>query len=146
MFIFKANKSLRWNKLLCFIGFTSILMLCGSACQSNFDKRFYREAKEYTKNNCPMSVEEGTLLDSISYNQVSRVYTLYYSVNCENEAVMKANTPLLHYNLLQLLMNNTDYKEVKDNGVTFEYIYRSERTHKMFYTTQIRKEEYQGTK
>lgn len=115
------------------------------SCQSNFDKRLQKEAEEYTASNCPQAVEEGTKLDSITYNTQSRVYTLHYAVNAYNEQALQQKSNLMHQLLLNNLRNDVNYKEVKDNGVTFCYIYRSENSGCIVYKTEIKAAEYDVT-
>ena len=137
-------KPSHWSRCLLLFGLVGIVSVCLQSCQKSFDQRLHDEVREFTREKCPMSPEPGTQLDSVTYDMASRIYTLYYSVSEMNEVVMRSNAPLLHYNLLQRLRNDTDFKELKDNGLTFEYVYCSESGHKVFYTTQIRKEEYAG--
>lgn len=117
----------------------SILLL---SCQGNFDKRLQKEAEEYTISNCPQTVEEGTQLDSITYNTNNRVYTLHYSVNANNEQALRQKGNMLHQLLLNNLRNDVNYKEVKDNSVTFCYIYRSKKSGCIVYKTEIKATEY----
>lgn len=116
-------------------------VLCAS-CVDNFDKRLQQEAAQYTANNCPQEAEPGTQLDSLVYNPQNRIYTMYYSVSLANEAIIREQTPLLHHLLCQRLVDNADFKEIKDHGVTFAYVYRSEQTGATFYKTEIRSNEY----
>lgn len=117
-------------------------LLLFSACQESFDKRLEREAREYTRNKCPYEPEPGTRLDSVAYNIKTRTFTSYYSLAAINSQIMKENAPLLHHRLLEELKASADYKAVKDEQVTFAYIYRSQDTGKVVYTTQITASEY----
>lgn len=120
------------------------LMICSLiiSCQENFDKRLHREANEYTENKCPQEVEPGLMLDSISYSIASRTYTTFYSANAANEQMLRSNSPLLHQMLVKQLINNTDYKDIKDKGVTFRYVYHSQATKTVFYETTVTANEY----
>ena len=113
-----------------------------TSCQESFDKRLHREAIEYTENKCPQEVESGLMLDSVSYNITSRTYTSFFSANAANEQVLRSNSPLLHQMLVTQLINNTDYKDVKDKGVTFRYVYYSQATKTVFYETTVTANEY----
>lgn len=115
-----------------------------TSCQGNFDQRLQQEAAQYTAKSCPQEPEPGTRLDSLTYNPSTHVYTLYYSVSSANEAILREQSALLHHMLRQRLVDNTDYKEIKDHGVTFAYVYRSQQTGATFYTTEISKEEYRN--
>ena len=114
-----------------------------TSCQEDFNHRLQREAREFTESSCPQEVEAGNVLDSMSFNPVTQTYGLYYSVNAENEQVLRASSRLLHLKLLNILVANTDYKEVKEHGVTFKYVYRSKQTSSIVYQTDIKASEYQ---
>lgn len=120
-----------------------ITLLCAMcACQGNFDDRLEKEAKAFTADNCPQEVEAGTLLDSLTYDKQQRIYTLHYSVNATNEAALREKANLMHQLLLNNLRNDVSYKDVKDQGVTFRYIYRSKENRTTVYTTDIPSTEY----
>lgn len=114
-----------------------------SSCQMNFDERLQHEAAEFTKNNCPQEPEAGTRLDSVAYSPKSKTYTMYYSLSATNEALFREQTALLHYMLRERLIDNTDYKEVKEHRVTFAYEYRSQTTGTIVYETKIKADEYE---
>jgi hypothetical protein len=44
------------------------------SCKDGFDKELEREAKEFTTNRCPIEVESGTTLDSLTYDPNRRIY------------------------------------------------------------------------
>lgn len=112
------------------------------SCQENFDQRLQREAREFTENKCPMEPEPGTQLDSTTYDPQSHVYTRWFSLSPQNEEAVRANAPLLRRSLVHQLMGDVDFKAVKDKGVTFRYVYRSQTTGALVYDTNIKAEEY----
>lgn len=113
-----------------------------TSCQESFDKRLLRETKEFTKSQCPMQVEEGCILDSISYNVNQRVYTWWYQLSDVGVAAFSENRPLLHKILVDHLSNDVELKSLKDNKVTFQYIYRSSSSGRTIYETTITQDEY----
>lgn len=119
-----------------------LVLLLTVSCQENFDQRLKREAQSYTQNNCPQEVEAGLWLDSLSYDIPSCTYTSHYTASATNEQLLREQTPLLHHLLLQRLIDNTDYKDVKAQGVVFGYVYRSKTTKAVFYKTSIEPSEY----
>lgn len=119
---------------------TSLLLF--SSCQESFDKRLLRETKEFTKSQCPMQVEEGCILDSLSYNTNQRVYTWWYQLSDVGVATFIENRHLLHKILVDRLSNDVELKSLKDNKVTFQYIYRSSSSGKTIYQTTITQAEY----
>lgn len=114
------------------------------SCQENFDKRLQREAHEFTENHCPQEPEPGSRLDSTTYNPQTHTYALWYSLSLENENALRGNTPLLRRQLIQQLREDVNYKAVKEHGVTFRYIYRSQQTGSLLYDTQIEADEYKN--
>lgn len=64
------------------------------SCKDGFDKELEREAKEFTTNRCPIEVESGTTLDSLTYDPNRRIYTSYYSLNGTNEPFYKFSSCL----------------------------------------------------
>lgn len=122
------------------IFFTTLFLF--SSCQESFDNRLLRETKDFTKSQCPMQVEEGCILDSISYDVNQRVYTWWYQLSDVGVTAFSENKPLLHRILVDRLSNDVELKSLKDNKVTFQYIYRSSSTGRTIYETSIKAEEY----
>ena len=117
---------------------TSVL----TSCHENFDKRLEREAREFTENRCPQEPEPETRLDSTTYHPEQHVYTLWYSLAAANEAAMREQTALMHRLLVRELVGDVNYKMLKDEGITFRYVYRSQATGAVVYDTQVKAEEY----
>ena len=115
-----------------------------TACQESFDKRLQREARDFTENHCPQEPEPGTRLDSTSYEPDGRVYTLWYSLAAENEAAIRQQKELMHRLLLHELVADANYINLKKEGVTFRYVYRSQQNGAPVYDTQIKPQEYRA--
>ena len=113
-----------------------------TACQESFDKRLQREARDFTENHCPQEPEPGTQLDSTTYAPNERVYTLWYSLAPGNETAIRERTELLHQLLLHELVADVNYINLKNEGITFRYVYRSQQTGALIYETQIKAKEY----
>ena len=113
-----------------------------TACQENFDQRLQREAKEFTETHCPQEPEPGTRLDSTTYSPATRTYTLWYTLSAENEQTTRENASLLHRLLVRELTADVNYKSVKDQRVTFRYVYHSLQSGGVVYETLVTAEEY----
>ncbi len=113
-----------------------------TSCFESFDKRLQREAREFTDNHCPQVPESGTLLDSTTYNIDTRIYTLWYSLSAANEQIYSEHIPLLHQTLLERLVDDVNFKALKDHDVIFRYVYSSQQSHKIVYQTIIVPDEY----
>lgn len=123
----------------------SCLLLSAStllSCQEQFDKRLAREAQEYTSKHCPQQAEEGTTLDSLTYNLDSRIYTMWYTLDKANEVVFKANEPVIHYELVQRILTDDNTKSIREHSVIFRFVYRSSSSHKFIYQTTVTPQEY----
>ena len=100
-----------------------MLLLC--ACQETLEERCVREAKEYTKKNCPAPIGNGVTIDSMSFDVAT--HTLIYSYTLDGAA---DDSTVIHNSnpkdlMLQQLKNATSMKPYKDAGYNFRYIYYS---------------------
>lgn len=138
-------KYFQWIKHRYFLGFI-LLSSIFTSCQESFDERLCREAKEFTKNHCPQEPEKGTRLDSTTYNIQSRTYTQWYSLETLNEQILSNNMPLLKQALLKRLIADVNYKALKDEDITFRYVYYSQNNGRIVYQTSITAKEYKQSK
>ena len=113
-----------------------------TACQESFDKRLQREARDFTENHCPQEPEPDTQLDSTTYAPNERVYILWFSLVPENETAIRERTELLHQLLLHELVADVNYINLKNEGITFRYVYHSQQTGALIYETLIKAKEY----
>lgn len=100
-------------------------VLLMTACQETLEERCAREAREYSKKNCPALIAKGVTVDSMSFDVAT--HTLIYSYTLEgavddSTAINKNNPREL---MLQQLKNATAMKPYKDAGYNFQYIYYS---------------------
>ena len=112
------------------------------SCQESFDKRLAREAGEFTREKCPFEPQPGCRLDSTTYEISSRTYTLWYSISAESEAILKRREADMRLLLVKELHEDVNYKALKDEGVIFHYVYRSQLSGNVLFETRITKEEY----
>jgi ADP-ribose pyrophosphatase YjhB (NUDIX family) len=102
-------------------------VLLMTACQETLEERCAREAKEYSKKNCPAPIAKGVTIDSMSFDEST--HTLIYSYTLEGAI---DDTAVIHHNnprdqMLQQLKNATAMKPYKDAGYNFRYIYYSKK-------------------
>ena len=103
----------------------AFLLLCLVSCQESLEDRCDREAREFTKKNCPVALNEEMTLDSMSFNKNTLTLNYYYTVNGtldDAEALEKADARKM---LLKELRNTTSIKNYKDAGYKFSYTYWS---------------------
>ena len=114
---------------------TGMLLLC--ACQETLEQRCAREAREYSRKNCPAPIAKGVTIDSMSFDVAT--HTLIYSYTLDgivdDSAVISKSNP--RDMMLQQLKNATAMKPYKDAGYNFRYIYYStkDKGAKLFETT-----------
>ena len=103
--------------------FATVLLL--SACQESLEQRCAREAKEYSKKNCPAPIAKGVTIDSMSFDVAT--HTLIYSYTLDgvidDTATIRKNNP--REQMLQQLKNATAMKPYRDAGYNFRYTYYS---------------------
>lgn len=113
-----------------------------AACQGNFDQRLQHEAENYTNDHCPQRVDEGTLLQRVSYDPVKRVYTFHYQLSAPYAAALVTRESALREAIVGQLKDDVDYQKLKAEGITFAYEYRSQSDNRLIYRTEVSASEY----
>lgn len=104
--------------------FAAFLLLFAS-CQESLEDRCEREAREYTKKNCPITLDQNLTLDSMTFNKNTLTLNYHYTIAGvldDTEAIAKTDA---RDELLKQLRNTTSLKTYKDVGYNFSYIYWS---------------------
>jgi ADP-ribose pyrophosphatase YjhB (NUDIX family) len=113
-------------------------------CQESLEERCAREAKEYTKKNCPTQVTQEITLDSMTFDTKSHTIAYCYTVSGEidDSTVINSNNP--QGRLLEQVKNTPNLKLYKDADYNFRYVYYSTKNNgtKLFDAT-FRKKDYQ---
>jgi ADP-ribose pyrophosphatase YjhB (NUDIX family) len=113
-------------------------------CQESLEERCAREAKEYTKKNCPTQVTQEITLDSMTFDTKSHTIAYCYTVSGEidDSTVINSNNP--QGRLLEQVKNTPYLKLYKDADYNFRYVYYSTKNNgtKLFDAT-FRKKDYQ---
>lgn len=97
------------------------------ACQESLEDKCTREAKEYTKKNCPARIGENTIIDSLTFDRDTHTMHYYYTLtgNADNkENIEKSGAGNA---LLENLRNSTTTRVYKEAGYNFKYTYYSEK-------------------
>ena len=98
-----------------------------AACQESLEDRCERDAKEYTRKQCPAVMDSNTILDSLTFERETHTIHYHYRLtgNADEEQALKKIDAV---NILkQSLKNSTSVKTYKDNKYRFAYTYRSEK-------------------
>ncbi|SEF92024.1 hypothetical protein SAMN05216354_2116 [Xylanibacter ruminicola] len=111
-------------KKFCLIGLFAFIF---ASCQESLEDRCAREAREYTKKNCPAKLDKNINIDSLTFERETHTLHYYYTLTgiADREGVMEeiGGEQILKENL----KNSTAMKTYKDNHYRFTYTYRSEK-------------------
>ena len=103
----------------------AFLLLCLVSCQESLEDRCDREAREFTKKNCPVALNEEMTLDSMSFNKNTLTLYYYYTVSGTLDDAEVLEQVDARGTLLKELRNTTSIKNYKDAGYKFSYVYWS---------------------
>lgn len=98
------------------------LLLC--SCHESLEQRAGREAREYTRKNCPAQVAKNVTLDSMTCVEGSRTIHYYYTLSgpSDTTAINKAEARKM---VLDGIREATSIRAYKDEGFSFAYTYHS---------------------
>lgn len=104
--------------------YISFLSLALVSCHESLEERAEREAKEYTRKNCPMQLSEYVTNDSMTYEKDTRTIHYYYSMkgNADTTAIDKKKA---EEELIKGLKNTTSLRAYKKEKFNFAYTYHS---------------------
>ena len=93
----------------------SAIMMLLTACQESLEDRCAREAKEYTRKNCPAKMDNNSILDSLTFERETHTLHYYYRLTgfADNDSIVER---LGAANILKNELRNT-----------IAYTYRSEK-------------------
>jgi len=98
-----------------------------TACQESLEDRCEREAKEFTMKNCPLKMDENTIMDSLTFDRKSLTVCYYYKLcgKADHEGIAEEIDAA---NILKKeLKNTTSLQSYKKAGYNFSYVFRSEK-------------------
>jgi len=123
-----------------------VLFICNACKRETKDERFRREFQELTLKECPKMLDESTRLDSASYNIENRTLCYHYTIlgSSDDESVYANEKVITEYrnNILKGLKGSIQLKRYKDEGITFCYEYRSNKTGKKVIVFSFTQEDY----
>ena len=108
-----------------------VFIICLLSCQTSLEDRFTLEAKEYTNRYCPKQIDDVVVLDSVVYRKAyennNGTYSYYHSVNVNEQGVdtLKTHEKEIYDEFLNRINNTQDLKQIKDAGITIEYVFYS---------------------
>lgn len=116
-----------------------------TACQKSLEEQAAREARQYTDRNCPAQLDEGLVIDSMTFDAFTHTFAYYYTLSgvLDNDTVVSSD--VVSQALLESLRNTTSMRAYKERGYQFRYIYRSASTpDKVLHDLLFTKDDYQG--
>ena len=111
-------------KNLWVIGVFALLL---TSCQESLEDRCEREAKEYTKKNCPVKLDNNTTLDSLTFERASHTLHYYYRLTgtADREDILQEIDAV--GSLKEELKNTTTLRVYKEKKYRFAYTFHSEK-------------------
>ena len=103
----------------------AILAIVFTACQESLEDKCERDAKEYTRKNCPATIDSNTIIDSLTFDRATHTIHYYYKLTGAADEEKILNEIDAINTLKQSLKNSTSVKTYKDNKYKFAYTYRS---------------------
>ena len=85
------------KKIWLFVVFALLL----AACQESLEDRCAREAKDYTRKNCPVKLDNTTTLDSMTFERETHTLHYYYRLT----GVADQDTLLQQIDMVGMLKN-----------------------------------------
>lgn len=115
-----------------------------TACQESLEERAAREARELTEDKCPMPIGNNMMLDSVVFDIPTLTQSQYFRFTGDNDndsvvfALQDAKSLLVSE-----LKSMPSYKPLMNKGVSFRYVYRSNKNpEKTYLEMTITKEDY----
>ena len=122
--------------------FVLATLLCG-ACQESLEDRCEREAKEFTRKNCPVMIVEEIMMDSMTFVRASHTLHYYYKLTGNSDRADAYDKDEVAKRLKEALKNTTTLQMYKDEGYNFAYTYRSEKNPKtIWFDVVLTKKDY----
>ena len=108
----------------------AIIGIVLASCQESLEDRCERDAKEFTRKQCPAPMDETTIIDSLTFDRATHTLHYYYRLTGIADEENALNKEEAINTLKQALKNSTSVKTYKDNKYKFAYTYRSEKNPK----------------
>ena len=109
--------------------FWIIIVFAGlfTACQESLEDRCAREARDYTRKNCPIKLDNTTVLDSMTFERTTHTIHYYYRLTgiADNDSILQLIDAIGP--LKQELKNATSLRIYKENKYRFAYTFHSEK-------------------
>lgn len=116
--------------------------LLAASCQESLEERAAREARDFTRKNCPVKLSDVMTTDSLVFDKQTLTLQYYLSVSgsADTTAILKDQ---LRKDMVESLKGNTSIQKYKEAGYNFKYTFCSTK-HKgsILFETTISKKDY----
>ncbi len=126
----------------------SLSILVGIFCgckKESLDERIARECADFTKKECPKSIDQWTQMDSTRYTPSDRTVHYFYTVKGKldvDSIYTEELKDIFHEQLLNNINSSIILREYKEYGCSFHYTYISETTGKTYVEYTFRPGDY----
>ena len=114
-----------------------------AACQESLEDKCEREAKEFTRKNCPAMIAQEIMMDSMTFERATHTIHYYYKLTGQSDRSDAYNMEEAAKMLKEGLKNTTSVQTYKNEGYNFTYTYRSEKDPKTIWLeVKLSKKDY----
>ncbi len=121
-------------------------MLTLMAChRETFEERVARDIERINERETPHRMDEATMLDSLRFDISRRTICYYYTLEglADDAALLKGVVSQKQRELLlQALKGSIQLRPYKEKGLSFEYVYLSQRTGKRLMRFRFTEKDY----
>ena len=115
-----------------------------AACQESLEDKCEREAKEFTRKNCPEMIAQEIMMDSMTFERATHTIHYYYKLTGQSDRSDAYNMEEAAKMLKEGLKNTTSVQTYKNEGYNFTYTYRSEKDPKTIWLeVKLTKKDYE---
>ncbi len=96
-----------------------------ASCHESLEDKAAREAKEFTRKNCPVQVSEFIVNDSMTYEKNKKTIHYFYTISGKADTVAAINNQQAKEELVKGVKEATSIRVYKEHGFNFAYTYYS---------------------
>lgn len=96
-----------------------------ASCHESLEDKAAREAKEFTRKNCPVQVSEFIVNDSMTYEKNKKTIHYFYTISGKADTVAAINNQQAKEELVKGVKDATSIRVYKEHGFNFAYTYYS---------------------
>ena len=120
---------------------TALIVLLSACKKQSFEEQIMQDVKHFNEKEAPKQLDPVTTYDSIGYDTESHTLSYYYTIegNFDQSAFPTDDVKQL---LLDNLRSSIQYKQHKEHGLSFHYVYIYKETGEALIDCTFSKEDY----